>query len=275
MKQRIIVDAHAHIFPGKIAQRASVSIGAFYDLGMETCGYPHLLKESGEKIGVRKYLVCSPATTINQVSSINDFIHDKCEKYPEFLGFGTLHPAMRDYERELERMVQMGLRGVKFHPDLQEFYIDDKAMFPIYQKISETGLPVLFHTGDLRFDYSAPSRLANVAQRFPQLTCIASHLGGYQRWNEARQTLTGAPNVYFDTSSSLFVLTREEALELISLYTPQKLMFGTDFPMWTHEDELQRFLSLGLPQQAEEQILHRTFEELFGLHLEDAPQEDQ
>lgn len=41
----------------------------------------------------KKYLVCSTATKPEQVQSINNFIAEKCKKYPEFFGFGSLHRA--------------------------------------------------------------------------------------------------------------------------------------------------------------------------------------
>ena len=72
-----IIDAHAHIFPEKIAENATVNIGRFYDLPMESCGFSKKLIESGSKIGVSRYLVCSTATTPHQINSINKFIGKK------------------------------------------------------------------------------------------------------------------------------------------------------------------------------------------------------
>ena len=264
MEHLKIADAHAHIFPGAIAPKAKENISRFYHLPMYTTGFPHTLVEEGSKIGVTKYLVCSPATTPEQVHSINDFIHRKCRKYPQFVGFATLHPHMEDPYAEIDRILELGLKGVKFHSDLQLFNIDDPAMLPVYRRLAQVGLPVLFHAGDSRYDYSQPKRIHNVAEAVPDLTCIASHFGGYQRWSEAELYLK-LPNVYLDTSSSLFILTKDDAREMIYHFGPDKFMFGTDFPMWDHKAELDRFLALELPVEDRDQILYKTFEKVMGV----------
>ena len=87
-----IMDAHTHIFPSKIAEKATVNIGHFYDIPMAEQGSAEQLLASGAQIGTKRYLVCSTATTSHQVTSINDFIAEECGKHPEFFGFGTLHP---------------------------------------------------------------------------------------------------------------------------------------------------------------------------------------
>ncbi len=214
--KRKIIDAHAHIFPGKIAERASESIKEFYHLNMGFAGYPHTLIERGSRIGVYKYLVCSTATKPEQVFSINSFIAQKCEKYPQFFGFGSLHPHMEpeEYTAEILRIKQLGLHGIKLHSDFQQFDIDDPNMIPVYRLAAKAGLPILFHMGDSRYDYSAPRRLANAATEVPDLICLAAHFGGYERWDEAYQYLK-LPNVYFDTSSSLFKLSKSDALAMM------------------------------------------------------------
>lgn len=262
-KKYKIADAHTHIYPGKIAEKATENVGKFYGIEMSNIGYPHSLIESGAKIGVLKYLVCSVATTPRQVGSINDFIAEKCAQYESFMGFATLHPAQEDWENEIERVAGLGLRGVKFHPDFQTFNIDDPAMLPVYRKIAAAKLPVLFHMGDDRYDYSAPHRLYNVTQQIPELTCIAAHFGGYRKWDEAEKYLLDT-RVYFDTSSTLWTLAPDVAAELVRRYGASRMMFGTDYPMWSHEEELARFLNLGLAEEENERILHGTFEELFG-----------
>ena len=73
-----IADAHTHIFPAKIAEKATASISKFYNVPMQFIGLSSHLLESGSRIGVGKYLVCSTATRPDQVLSINDFIAGEC-----------------------------------------------------------------------------------------------------------------------------------------------------------------------------------------------------
>ncbi|WP_249281990.1 amidohydrolase family protein [Ligaoa zhengdingensis] len=259
-----IADAHAHIYPGKIAEKATASVGDFYHIGMNRIGYPHTLLESGTQAGIGRFLVCSVATKPEQARSINDFIAQKCGQYPQFLGLAALHPAQTDWAEEIDRAISLGLRGFKFHPDFQRFNIDDDSMLPLYRKVRETGLPILFHMGDDRYDYSAPQRLAHVLEEVPGLCCIAAHFGGYQRWSDAAKYLVGE-QLYFDTSSSLWRLTPEEAVGLIHHFGADHMMFGTDFPMWEPRVELERFLALDLTEQEQDKILYQNFERLFGV----------
>lgn len=252
-----IIDAHAHIFPEKIAQKAAISIGNFYGLPMTSCGTSELLLTSGKEINVEKYLVCSTATKAEQVLPINDFIFDECEKHKEFVGFATLHPDMIDIESEVERIISRGIKGVKLHPDFQMFNIDDQKAMEIY-RLCEKKLAVLFHTGDARYDFSAPKRLANVTERFPDLKCIAAHFGGYQRWDEAYDCYK-SKNIFMDTSSSLFELDNKIAFKFFEKFGIEQFFFGTDFPMWKHKEELARIIDLGLDEKSLQSILYDNF----------------
>lgn len=264
--QLIIADTHTHIFPPKIVEKAVGAIGEFYSIPMCHPGSPESLLQSGAAIGVRKYLVCSTATHPKQVVSINDFIVESCRRYSEFLGFGTLHPGYEDISGEVARIKELGLHGVKLHPDFQRFYIDDPAAFPIYEACSAAGLPILFHTGDDRYDWSSPTRMAAIAQRYPDLICIAAHFGGYNHWQDVER-YKDLSNIWFDTSSTLFKLPKDRALELLDILGTHRFMFGTDFPMWDHAEELERFLSLGLTEEVRDNILYRNFQRLFGVAL--------
>ena len=88
-------------------------------------------------------------------------IIDECNKHPEFIGFGTLHPETENMEAEIEKIIAGGLKGVKIHPDFQKFNIDDEKVFSIYE-LCEGRLPVLVHMGDDRYEFSRPHRLLNV-----------------------------------------------------------------------------------------------------------------
>lgn len=259
-----IFDAHTHIFPSKIAEKATQSIGSFYKIPMSELGSTEELLKHGAQIGTSRYLVCSVATTAAQVISINDFIAAECAAHPEFFGFGALHPAYEDLSGEVERMIANNLHGVKLHPDFQLFDIDSADAYRIYEQIAGR-LPVLIHMGDDRYTYSHPERLAKVLRDFPDLQVIASHLGGYRCWESAKQVLRGYENVRFDTSSALPMIDRDYARELILGYGVDRCMFGTDFPMWRPIEELERFLSLGFSEEENRRMLSGTFREFFGL----------
>lgn len=259
-----ICDAHTHIFPKKISEKAVSSIGDFYSLPM-SCknGISDELINCGSRIGVKHYLVCSTATVPHQVESINDFIMNECKIHSEFVGFGTLHPDYDNIEKEVDRIISGGLKGVKIHPDFQEFYIDDDKAEKIYKAV-EGRLPILIHMGDPRYDYSRPKRLESVMKAFPKLDVFAAHLGGYERWNEAVDCLFGK-NIYFDTSSSLEFLSPDYAKDIIRGFGSDNIFFGTDFPMWDHFGEIQRFMRLNLNDDENKKILGGNFIKYFDL----------
>lgn len=259
-----VADAHAHIYPGKIAEKATANVGRFYDIEMEEVGLPHILSEEGKAAGIDRYLVCSVATKVEQVESINRFIAEKCAKYPAFIGLGAWHQDVADIEGELDRIQALGLRGIKLHPDFQCFNIDDDRMIPVYEACMRRGMVVLFHTGDDRTDFSSPRRLANVLEKLPEFVCIAAHLGGYREWADARAVLHGT-NVYIDTSSSLFAVSAEDARRSIAHFGIDKTLFGTDFPMWSPKEELERFFALGYGEAENRRILYDNFAKLFSL----------
>ena len=117
---KYIIDAHAHIFPDKIAQKATDNIGRFYDLYMNFDGTADSLINQGSECGVSKYVVQSVATVPHQVKRINDFIVQSVAKYPDkLIGFGSLHPDMKGMEEEIDRLISLGLHGIKLHPILR------------------------------------------------------------------------------------------------------------------------------------------------------------
>lgn len=257
-------DAHAHIYPEKIAEKATASVGAFYDLHMDNMGLPGVLLRQGGGAGIDRFAVCSVATKVEQVRSINSFIESECQKHPEFVGLAAWHQDVTDIEGELDDIERRGLKGIKLHPDFQEFQIDDPKMLPFYRAVHRRGLPILFHTGDRRKDFSSPRRLARLLEKIPDLTCVAAHLGGFTEWDAARECLK-APNVYVDTSSSIAFIGPERALESVLHFGVDRAMFGTDFPMWRADQELERFFSLGLSEEENRAVLYGNFARLYGL----------
>ena len=243
-----IIDAHCHIYPAKIAAAASAHTGEFYSIPMAFDGTVESLLEEGDGAGIDRYLVQSVAVTAKQVRSINRYIAGEVEKSGgKFIGFGTLHPESEDLEGDLEELISLGLRGVKLHPDMQNFKIDDYRYLKMYE-LCEGRLPMLIHMGDARSDFSHPKRLRAVMEIYDGLTVIAAHFGGYTMWEEASHILAGMPNLYTDCSSSFFALDDRTAVEIIRRYGADRVLFGTDYPMWRAEDEIGHLLSLGLTE---------------------------
>jgi predicted TIM-barrel fold metal-dependent hydrolase len=283
----MIIDFHAHIYPEKIAAKAVANICDFYRIpmgcdgtlegllkyqegramepesGPEDCG-PGAEEDSPPhpRRGIDRFVVFSAAASPGQVTSINDFIARAVAGNPGLTGFGALHPDFEDPEGEMNRLESLGLRGLKFHSDMQRFNIDDERMMRIYA-LAEGRFPIVFHTGDYRYDYSHPRRLARVLDAFPRLTAVAAHFGGWSVYDLALEYLQDR-FCYFDVSSSIPYLGKKRAAELIRIYGAERFLFGTDFPMWEPLRCLDDFYSLDLRDNERELILHGNAERILG-----------
>ncbi|MDR1892239.1 MAG: amidohydrolase family protein, partial [Oscillospiraceae bacterium] len=228
-----IIDSHAHIYPDRIAEKAARAISEFYGVPMAANGTLSSLFAAGDKAGIERFVVHSVATTPRQAISINRFLAQTTAAYPERLtGLGALHPASETLVSDIEYIKNNGLKGVKIHPDFQRFNLDSPEAFALFEAL-EGVLPVLIHTGDSRTDFSSPKRLKRVLRAFPRLKVIAAHFGGWSVWQEAARVL-GGMDLFVDTSSSLYALSVTEAEELVRAFTPERVLFGVDYPMWNH-----------------------------------------
>ncbi len=257
-----VADIHAHVFPDSLAQHVADNFEIYYETQMSHVPYLHTYLEEIEKADFCAGVICSSATKPEQAASINNYIAGCAAASPNLIGLGSLYPAMEGWEEELERIPALGLRGLKIHPDFQQFNIDEPKAIPMYRAIARMGLPVLFHVGDPVKDYSSPARLVNLMRQVPDLIVIAAHFGGWRAWQLPR--ITQFPeNIYFDTSSTLMFLGKEQGQDLMERLGPERFLFGSDFPYWTPQKELERFMELDLDAHTREKILYGNFESLF------------
>ncbi len=264
--QYFITDSHCHIYPERIAAKAAEGVGSFYG---ETAAHGGTLSELlavGEAAGIDRYLVHSVATTPHQVASINAFIAKEVGEHGgRLIGFGALHPDAEDMAGDIDALCRAGLRGVKLHPDIQKFRLDDPKCDRMYALCSERELPILIHTGDNRYDYSNPDRLLPVLRAYPKLTVIGAHLGGWSVWEEASRSLADIPNLYVDTSSALCYLPAEVSKRIILRYGTERVLFGADYPLHSPARELELMEAMELGDGDYRRIFNENITRLLGL----------
>lgn len=258
-----VFDAHTHVYPDKLAPKATAALERFYgDIEIRGQGTVAELFARSRESGVRGFLVLAVATNAHQVPHVNDFTASTvaAARAAGFLaaGFAGMHQDFPDPVGELDRALSLGLSGVKLHPDIQGADLDDPRFFPLYAALEEKGLPVCFHMGDNRAEYgfSRVEHLLHLTERFPRLRVIAAHLGGYRAWEHVT-SLAECPNVWFDASSTMPFLSPEEETALIRALGISRVMFGTDYPVRYAGEELSRFLALpGLNDEEKKAILY-------------------
>ncbi len=260
-----IIDIHTHIYPEKIALKATQSVRDFYELegSVQMNGTVQQLLQRGAEAGISRFVVLPVSNTPNHVRSINEFIVSQVRQQEKFVGFGTVHAQMEDLSGETEWIIKNGLKGIKMHPDSQRFNIDDPQLFAMYDRIQGV-IPVMLHMGDQRYDFSHPVRLRRVMELFPRLEVIAAHFGGYSMFETAKEQLSDK-NCIFDISSAMMFMEPGEAEKYINHYGAERLAYGTDYPLWDPVEEVNRFLQLKLTDAQFEQIAHKTAEEFLKL----------
>ena len=262
----MITDVHCHVFPDKIAEKAAESIGRFYDIPMRYNGTLDTMLALEDRAGIGRTCIHSVAVTPHSMDSINHFISQCVREHPGRLcGFGAIHPDCEDPEKVIGEVKALGLKGFKIHPDMQHFALDEHKSMRMFAAMEAENMPVIIHTGDPRHRFSRPDQMKRVLEAFPRLTCVCAHLGGWGEWDEGWKLLSGFENVYVDTCSSLYAISGEDAVRIIRSYAPERVLFGTDYPMWDPREELERLLALGLTDGERERILEKNAGALLGM----------
>ncbi|MDR2903964.1 MAG: amidohydrolase family protein [Clostridiales bacterium] len=263
----MIIDCHAHAFPEKIRQRAMASLTTrsgevtpFCDGSIE--GFMRHINDGVVDCAV----LLNIATNPGQQKNVNDFAIEMNET-PGVIAFGSVHPYAADALSELARLKAAGIKGIKLHPDYQGFFVDDPAVFPIYEKAAELGLITVFHSGvDIGvFEpiRCAPKALAAVLPVFQGAPVVAAHFGGFEMWYEVEKYLVGK-DIYFDTAYCSSRMAPLHAKRIMENHAPDKLVFGSDSP-WSGVANEINFVKSFAPQERLADIFGRNAEKLLRL----------
>ncbi len=231
-----IIDFHTHCFPDAIAARAIAALTKRAEIPNHHNGTLAGLDRTQRAAGCDGYVILPIATAPNQTASVNRFAGQAQDTARGVYAFGSIHPENTDYKQQLAAVKELGLRGIKMHPEYQLFHVNDEALFPLYEEIFRLGFPLLFHAGeDLGFQppwHAQPHKIAQLALRYPEACIIAAHMGGYRMWEEALEVLAPLPNVYIDTSYYAGRMDAHEILRICEAWGYDRVLFGSDAP-WT------------------------------------------
>ena len=247
-------DFHTHCFPDRIAERAMATLTEGFGSNPYHKGTFSDLTEFETACGVDGFAIQNIATNAHQMRSVNDFAASCVREY--IVPFGSVFPDAPDALDELERIKSLGLKGVKFHSEYQGFEVDDPKMIPIYRKISELGLNVLFHCGaDPVFKppfRCVPDKIRN-AVKYLDTNVICAHWGSVMMYDEVIRYLLDA-DVYFDTSYAYGLINKDTALRIIDSHGIDRMLFASDSPWHSPADEIKLIESLGLTDNEKEKL---------------------
>jgi len=279
------IDIHAH-FPGESFYRTFSPflehLKRYFRTDARVRDVNEVLREYDEA-GVSK-LVLLPidASKISgRPGDTNELFAELQKRAPDrFIAFATVDPlSPKKAVEELEHAVKdLGLRGLKLHPQIQCFRPDDVRAYKVYEAAEELGIPILFHTGTtgvgagteggfgIKLDYARPVYIDNVAADFPRLRIIMAHFG-WPWHEEALAVAMHKANVYIDLSGWAPRHIPEIVVRYADTLLREKMLFGTDYPMITPMRWLTEFNNLKLRDESRENILWRNAEKVLGVKV--------
>ena len=171
----------------------------------------------------------------------NDYVLGLAHRHPQFLPAVSVHPARPDAMEELERCLTAGAVMMKLLPNSQNIDFSDRRYTQFWERMAESGLPLLAHTGGehtvpvIRQECADPRVLERPLQC--GVTCIAAHVAGkggvFDRdyFNAFAGMTLRYPRLYGDLSA-LNIPFRSQHLRAC-LHEPlvHRLLHGSDFPV--------------------------------------------
>ncbi len=230
--------------------------------------------------GIDKAVVVPVDATTSRNATVytNEQIVEICAMSDRLIGFASVDPRQAGAPEKLEHAVStLGLRGLKLAPAFQEFSPDDPLAFPVYEKASTLGIPILFHAGlswqpGAKLKYGHPLRFEDVAATFPELNIVLAHLA----WPWVVDAVALAlkyPNVYLDTAALYFdnpvdflryAMTQQVPLTVFERSLRKQLVFGSDNPRIETKAMAKAVRSLGLSEECLELVFRGNAERLLG-----------
>ncbi len=242
------IDFHTHAFPEALAERAMESLNArIEDASFHSCGDGRLssLVAELDKNGLDKAVVCSIATRAKQWRSIldwslailnGDFGEEAAKR---IVPLASVHPSDPDAAAHLAEIAKAGIKGIKVHPYYQDFILDAPESLDFFRAAKDQGLFVVSHTGfDVAFardPFCDPKRIRNLVEKIPDLTFVATHLGGWEAWDEVDKFLIGLPSLYIENSFAATMIGAERMGDMLRRHPADHILFGTDWP-WRRPD---------------------------------------
>ena len=208
----------------------------------------------------------------------NEEIADVAAANPDVIvPFASVDPARPDAVERARRLIdEHHVKGFKFHPNLQAFFPDDRSVYPLYEVITEAGLPALFHSGHsgigtgmaggggLRLKYSNPMCLDDVAADFPTMDIVLAH-PSFPWQDEAISVCLHKANVWIDLSGWSPKYFPPQLVQYANTQLRERVLFGSDFPLLTPDRWLGDFEQAPFKDEVRPLILKENAARLLGL----------
>lgn len=271
----MIIDFHTHTFPSEISSKVLAKLSRLSHTEYFTDGSINGLLTSMNEASVTYSVNLPVMTDIGQVEKINSSLISDRENLREqgIITFGGMHPDYPDYKKELLRLKQNGILGVKVHPAYQNTSLDDIRMMRIIDYASELGLIMITHAGiDIGINdknYASVKQILKVIDELHPEKFVLAHMGNWGCWEEVEHNLAGAP-VWFDTAFSIGMITpnkentgipylhdnlsKEAFVRLVRKHGIEKILFATDSPWESQKSYIERIQDMPLTEKEKQHI---------------------
>ena len=265
----MVIDFHTHIFPDAIASKTITALENRAGVKACTDGSLQGLLDAMQQASVDLSVILPVVTKPSQFESINRFAKSVNEIYAgRLLSFGGIHPDSEDYKKELNKIKELGLVGIKLHPDYQGVMIDDIRYMKIIEYADQLGLIIVVHAGiDIGLPepvHCPPEKMRKVIDVIQPKKMVAAHLGGWRQWNAVYEYLAGE-NIYFDLAYTANHVELEMVQKIIKKHGADKFLFATDSPWSSVEKEMQTLKKLCLKPLEMNQILYENAKKILAL----------
>ena len=262
----MIIDFHTHMFPDKIAKGTIDFLAGVCKIKPYTDGTYEGLKKETLSSGVDLSVALPIVTKPSQFETINTFASHYQER--PVLSFGSIHPDCEDYKGKLRQIKEMGLKGIKLHPDYHEVYFNDIRYKRIISYASELDFIISVHAGadpkcpdDI---HCTPPMSAEVIRDTEAPKLVLAHMGGNDQWDEVEEYLVGK-QVYFDTGVVLDKMPEEQFIRIVRNHGADKILFATDSPWRGQKEFLEIIRRMPLTDDERKKILGENACKLLGL----------
>ena len=248
----MVIDFHTHAFPDELAAKAIFTLTNEIDNL-----YPPVhdgtlsgLVANMDAWNIDISVVAPVITKPSQFIKTNEWAASI--QSDRIISLGGIYPHTDDYKRDIDYVVELGLKGLKFHAEYQNFIVDDGRMLKIYDYALSKGLILLHHAG---FDPAFPPPFRSTPQQFAKIVkamrggvIVAAHLGGHAQWDDVEKYLAGT-DIYLDTSMGFEYFPPDQFLRIAGKHGADKILFASDSPWSNAKSEIERLKSLPLSEK--------------------------
>lgn len=225
-----MIDFHMHAYPDHLAKRVIGNLSERFNYHLSGDGTITDVCRVLNETGVDKGVILPIASRPEHQKHVNDFAAGVMGRL--LYAFGSLHPYAADIEDEMKRIMELGLRGVKFHPHYQGYDINDPKAVEAYMLCVKMDMPFLIHCGkDTGHPGKQNASYDKTIQIIPHIEgskAILAHLAVNGEYDLLDDRVLGR-DVYMDTAM-LQRFSTEQISIIVKKHGANKLIFGSDYP---------------------------------------------